>query len=151
MIFMQLLMSPGIAFTSSVIVWILTTSYCWTLVEISLSIPLSQRRTDSPQRGLFAFAIAHRPCLSTTPNMPGVKIPTDVFCVSSPIPAQQRGAERPALSPLYFLISKPLPPALVTPATPFHRSAHRSCAGIRPRLPGSTPSRGIPSANLEAL
>jgi len=144
-------MSPGIAFISSVTVWILTTFYQWSPMEISLSKPLSQRHPDSRQRGLYAWPVAHKSCLSIVPNMPGVKIPPRAPCVSSPFPAQQRWAERPPLPSLYILNTKASPRALITPATPFHRSAHRSCAGIRRRFPGSTPSRGISSVSLEAL
>jgi hypothetical protein len=142
-------MSPGIARTSFVIVWILTTSYRWSPVKTSLNKPLSRRHPDSPQRELFPKPLAHKSCLFAVPN--SVKIFANVACVSSPFPAQQRWVERPPLPLLYILNNKPSPHALITPTALFHRSAHCYGAWIRPRFPGSTPSRGIRPASREAL
>jgi len=151
MIFMEPRLSPGIALLSSVIVWILTTSYRWSPVGTSLSKPLSPRRPNSREHGFYRDLFAFKYCLFTCPNMPRVNISTKISCVSSPFPALQRWADRPPLSSLYVLINKPLPPALIIPTAPFYRSAHGYGAGNCPRLPGSTPSRGFPFACREAL
>jgi len=151
MILMELKMSMGRGLISLVTLWVLTISYFWVSGGTSHRQALLPNGGGSRSHGLYRQSTVGEFGCSTVFCATGAKTQLRARFELTVCQTQQRWADQPTCPLRRKLIVTLCPLAIDPPSFLFHFSAHRYCAWSSSIFASPTPSRCLPSADLEAM